>query len=670
MINGQYHPYVQAAIEGEIACLASSTEGQRNQTLFRSTTALASLGLREGEILRHLKPAADAVGLRGKEFYATVKSGVKAGNSKPRQIPGQNSRTAVAFERRPSTEIDVFNSLPARSQITDNKRPAFIAAGDEGPGASSDELRRHVYRRDGRPVRIKIKRSSGAYVNWYRVSDSGEDGWQAAKPDDYVPCPYVGATDPFDPELRGDVLYWPEGEKDCDTLSNQCLPAFTFGGTGDGLPHGIEEYLRGRHVVILADNDPGGREHAAKKAALAHSVAASVKVVEFPELPAKTDVTDYLKSASLTEFERRVADTPFWKSPVASLGRNGNDRSQWRSAVITASDLKVKSFEPAKYVVPGYIPEGVTIFAGKPKVGKSWLLYDVCLASAADRFVLGAIKPAHGDVLYLALEDSQRRLKRRLDKLWPEGAWPARLSLATQWRRADEGGVQDIAEWCDTVQNPVLVVVDTLEKFRPLAKANLSAYTTDYRALADLHVLSHQRALAIVVVHHVRKMEADDPFDMVSGTNGLTGAADTLLVLKRQSGIVTLYSRGRDIEEKETACQFDRRNCRWTMLGDASEVRSSGERAAIILALTTAGDAGMSTREIMVATERSDRNAVDQLLFKMHRDGDLQRVKRGVYAVAGKIDKKERSGGQATDGPRETGNLTNLTDLTGAAALG
>ena len=75
----------------------------------------------------------------------------------------------------------------------------------------------------------------------------------------------------------------------------------------------------------------------------------------------------------------------------------------WRKAIISASALKAKAFSPVSYVVPGYIPEGVTIFAGKPKIGKSWLLYDVCLASAADRFVLGTIKPVQGDVLYLAL---------------------------------------------------------------------------------------------------------------------------------------------------------------------------------------------------------------------------------------------------------------------------
>jgi len=318
-------------------------------------------------------------------------------------------------------------------------------------------------------------------------------------------------------------------------------------------------------------------------------------------------------------------------------------RASWQSAIILASALKDKVFAPVRYVLPGYIPEGVTVFAGKPKIGKSWLLYDICVASTSGRFVLGDIKPAEGNVLYLALEDSQRRLKRRLEKLSPgQTTWPDRLALATDWRRADTGGIQDIADWCDSVPHPVLVVIDTLERFRQLAKPGSSAYTTDYVAISGLHKLAHERGIAIVVIHHVRKMEADDPFDMVSGTNGLTGAADTILVLKRQAGKVTLYARGRDIEEKETACEFNKSSCRWTLLGEAEEVHGSGERAAVLAAVSFAGADGMSIPEIMVATGRRDRNAVDQLLFKMQRDGDLSRIKRGIYA-AGKIGKKERN---------------------------
>jgi len=415
------------------------------------------------------------------------------------------------------------------------------------------------------------------------------------------------------------------------------LAAITFGGTGDGLPEGTKDFLVNRDVVILADNDVGGRSHAVRKAALAHQVAKSVKIIEFLELPTKSDVSDYLEEASVLQLQQRVAEAPSWVPEPSKAGKG------WRASVITASELKGKKFNPVRYVVPGYIAEGVTIFAGKPKIGKSWMLYDICLASAADRFVLGEIKPSQGDVLYLALEDSQRRLKKRLEKLWPMGSWPTQLTLATEWHKADAGGLRDLEDWCTSVANPLLIVVDTLEKFRPPVKPGTPPYTADYLAIEGLHKLAHSRGIAIVVIHHVRKMEADDPFDTVSGTNGLTGAADTILILKRQAGNVTLHARGRDIEEKETACQFDKNTCRWRLLGEAETIYSSGERMSVTAALMEADEEGLHISEIMAATQRSDRNAIDQLLYKMQRDGEVVRVKRGQYATPGKMGKKERS---------------------------
>jgi hypothetical protein len=635
MMNGHYHPYVQAAIEGEVARMASAKDGERNNTLYRSTVALASLGLLEGEILRHLQPVAKSGGLHGGELYSTVKSGMKTGRANPRTIPSNE-------EWRTPVQSPLPREVPRRLSVGECDFRKFLRAGDQGPNRFADEARRHVYKRDGRPIRIKIKRQSGRYVNWYRVTRGTEEGWEPAKPDDYIPFPYTGDFDPFDTEFRDEALYWPEGEKDADTLSTRGLPAFTFGGASDGLPSGIDSWLKNRDLVVLTDNDNAGRLHAAKKAERAYAAgAASIRIIDFTELPPKGDVSDYLKTASVDELIQRVETTAPWSPQPTQLSIG--QQPAWKDAVISASELKTKMFHPARYALPGYIAEGVTIVAGKPKIGKSWLLYDICVACAGDRFTLGDIKPSQGDVLYLAMEDSQRRLKARLEKLCPNEPWPERLTLATSWKRADEGGLRDIDDWCSAVQKPVLIVVDTLEKLRPAAKPHTPQYSADYAAITGLHRIAHERGVAIVVVHHVRKMEADDPFDMVSGTNGLTGAADTILVLRKQAGTVTLHARGRDIEEKQTACEFNKDTCRWTLLGEAEKVHNSGERTAILEALAVFDTGQMRIAEIMAATGRRDRNALDQLLFKMLRDGDLVRVKRGVYGLPGKNGKKERS---------------------------
>jgi hypothetical protein len=364
---------------------------------------------------------------------------------------------------------------------------------------------------------------------------------------------------------------------------------------------------------------------------------------------------------AVEDLTARIVAAPPWSPPVPD----------WRAKIVMASDLQAMTFTPVRHIVPGYISEGATIIAGKPKVGKSWMTLDLGLAATADRFTLGTLKPTRGDVLYLALEDNSRRLKGRMAKLWPssDARWPTRLALATDWKRADEGGLEDIEDWCSSVTDPVMVVVDTLEKFRPLQNGRTNAYSADYAAVTGLQKIAGKHRIAVVVNHHLRKMEADDPFDTVSGTLGLTGAADSIIVLKRHAGAVTLHARGRDIEEVETALQFERATCRWTILGAASEVYVSNERAAVLSALTGAGADGLAVSELIAATGSKSRGAMDTLLFKMKEEGEVVRVKRGVYALPqGKIGQKERTGGQAAENHGLNGNLSNLSDLTGPLA--
>ena len=129
--------------------------------------------------------------------------------------------------------------------------------------------------------------------------------------------PYVGAINPFDSELAGDPIVWPEGEKDCDTLANVNLPAFTFGGCGDGVPDDAAVYLTGRHIVIFADNDNPGRDHAQKKAAFARAAgAASVRIVQFPDLSTHGDVSDFIRAGGTAgELMQRANAAPLWQPP-------------------------------------------------------------------------------------------------------------------------------------------------------------------------------------------------------------------------------------------------------------------------------------------------------------------------------------------------------------------
>lgn len=305
---------------------------------------------------------------------------------------------------------------------------------------------------------------------------------------------------------------------------------------------------------------------------------------------------------------------------------------------ITARALCDLEFEPIKYVVPGYIAEGLTLFAGKPKLGKSWLCMEIGLAVAEGGVCLGDVRCEQGDVLYLALEDNQRRLQSRIRKLWQIEAMvhapvPERLHLATEWPRINEGGVPAIRSWIEQHPAARLVIVDVLAMFKSTLKAkDQTLYDADYSAIKELQALAMETGVAIVVVHHTRKSGAEaDPFEKVSGTLGLSGAADTTIILDRDQNGCTLYGRGRDIEEIDTAVQFDKPTCRWRALGKASEVRRTDERTVILELLA-------DNREPMTPSEIADalglpRNNVKQLLFKMAKAGEVVKAgKKGQYA--------------------------------------
>lgn len=139
-----------------------------------------------------------------------------------------------------------------------------------------------------------------------------------------------------------------------------------------------------------------------------------------------------------------------------------------------------------------------------------------------------------------------------------------------------------------------------------------------------------ENRLACVVVTHVRKAEAEDPLEMVSGTNGLTGAADSTLVLDRDSSGAKLYGRGRDVEEIEKALRFD--SGRWSVLGDAEEVHRSAERRKIRDALTE-GTLPMKPEQIAKATGMKVNN-ISRLLGKMVTAGEIEKLAYGTYRAA------------------------------------
>ncbi len=299
-----------------------------------------------------------------------------------------------------------------------------------------------------------------------------------------------------------------------------------------------------------------------------------------------------------------------------------------RRSSFTASELWDMEFPPVAWIVPDYIAAGLTLLVGAPKLGKSWLALDICNAVSQGGATLGNRVCMKGDVLYAALEDNPRRIKDRLHKVCARKPG-AGFTVWTEMPMLDVGGLDNLRQWISAADNPRLIVIDVLNKVRSTQGKSEAPYQYDYRSVTPLKDLADEFGLAIVVIHHTRKAEAGDKLEKVSGTNGLTGAADTTIILDRDGEGVTLSGRGRDIAEFETAMEFEKDVCRWRILGDAREVRQSDERKMILDALE--GETTPMGPAAIAGVSGQPAGGVRYLLHKMAKAGEVQKAGYGKY---------------------------------------
>lgn len=298
----------------------------------------------------------------------------------------------------------------------------------------------------------------------------------------------------------------------------------------------------------------------------------------------------------------------------------------------TADQLMATTFPEPRWAVPGILAEGVTLLTGPPKIGKSWLSLDLGLNVAAGGTAFGTIALTAGPVLYLALEDTPRRLQHRIGTLLQGKPAPNTLTLVTTCPPLPQGGLRAIAGWLTEHRDARLVVVDVFAKVRGPGAPGASAYDTDYTAVAQVKRLADHFGVALVLVHHVRKLGADDFLTEVSGTNGLAGAADTTIVLKRARGQADgiLHITGRDVDETEHALAFRRDTGTWHLLpGTAAEHTLADTRATILRHLRT--HPGQRPKDIADATGL-DYELTRKTCSRMATDGQLN-ASSGTYTT-------------------------------------
>lgn len=297
--------------------------------------------------------------------------------------------------------------------------------------------------------------------------------------------------------------------------------------------------------------------------------------------------------------------------------------------IIQATTLMETEFPPIRWAVPELIPEGMTVFCGKPKIGKSWMIFQIAEAVATGTSCLESYQCEKGEVLYLALEDGPRRLQTRLSILLKEEI-PETLYLATEWPSLKEGGLKLLEEWLQSKPNCRMIVIDTLAAFRGERPKGGSVYDQDYATINRLKQVVDKFNVAGVVIHHTKKGESHDTFDLVSGTQGILGAADVGLILKRPRNeeIGDLNVTGRDVEEQELTVKFDKISCQWSVLGTEQEQFTSSQREVIDL-LRNHGK-GMTPLQVAESLNKT-HGATRQLLRRMYEQG-LLICRSGVYS--------------------------------------
>ena len=247
--------------------------------------------------------------------------------------------------------------------------------------------------------------------------------------------------------------------------------------------------------------------------------------------------------------------------------------------------LRTRDIPPLKFAIDSILPEGLVLFCGRAKSMKSWTMLLICYLVQNGMDALGR-ETTQGDCLYLGLEDSERRLKDREQKLGLDNITPPYVSVDAPYLKM---GLEDsLQKWIDAVANPRLIVIDTLARVKQaMGKRSGTAYDHDNETLRDIQKLAVKNGVTIVLVSHLNKAPQDYAFDKITGSTGLQGMCDAMWLCERgENGAQsTMIGRGRDISDFEYSLTWNEETWRYDYVGNLSEVTLNDNRKEIINAM-------------------------------------------------------------------------------------
>lgn len=298
----------------------------------------------------------------------------------------------------------------------------------------------------------------------------------------------------------------------------------------------------------------------------------------------------------------------------------------------TAAELLAEPFPEPSWVVPGLLPQGLTLLLGAPALGKTALALSFALTASGGEPSLGTASAAPGAVLYVALEDSPSHLQSRLQTMLRGGAPPTALEFWTDCPTLDAGGLRGLAAWAAQRPNPRLIVVDTVAGVTPPAFARLLPEDRDGATLAAFALLARRLRVALLVLHHLRLGRREAIARVLSGRSHLSRAVDAVLVLEQSRGDqpAVLHVGGPGVPASRHALAWDRAARTWVVPGPAPAAPLSVTRQVIVAALRAA-PAPLRPRDIAAATGLNPVT-VRGHLRKMARAGQIRVAGPGRYA--------------------------------------
>jgi hypothetical protein len=277
-------------------------------------------------------------------------------------------------------------------------------------------------------------------------------------------------------------------------------------------------------------------------------------------------------------------------------------------------------FEPKPDIVDQILPQGTLLLTGKPKTKKSWLALNLALAVAWGGKALGHFEAQKGDVLYVDLEMGARRLHERLHVVSPDTVTPKALHFATEWPQVYSGCERWLTEWMEQHPFTKLIIFDTQVAIRPPRGRNEEPYEHEKKYTQVLSNFCHQHGIAMILIHHSRKVAGGDVIDDASGTTGLTAGVDNYGSLSRSpnekdAGILRLM--GRDIRlDDELNLKWNSTIASWCYNNNVERYELTPERRLIIKLLQQ--QPGLYPNQVAERLNK-DRSAIRQLLVQMKK---------------------------------------------------